>query len=659
MTASPGLLRVGKTVLDLAVCAGAFCLAFAVRFEGWVVSADYAAAMWLALPTVLAVKLACLLAFRMPRRLWRYSGLREAQRVFAALALAASAFFAWRLLAAPGPGLFLPADGRAVPYGVPMIDLALSFLGLMGVRASVRLWLERAERRRLGEYTPEKIPTLLIGAGRAGVLVAREIAARPDIGIHPIAFLDDDPAKAGTVIHGIPVLGCTDRLVAVARRLGARQALVTIADTRGETLRRLTLLCEECGVTVKMIPALHEIVGGKVNLARLRDVAIEDVMRRAPVSLDLEAIAGVIKGRTVLITGAGGSIGAELCRVVCGFGPAALVLVEKAENNLFHVNWELSEKFPGVQLVPCVADVGDAARVDQILARYRPTAVFHAAAHKHVPLMEWNPGEAVKNNVRGTRTLADLADAHGVEVFVMISTDKAVNPTSVMGVSKRVAELYVQALSQLSRTRFVAVRFGNVLGSAGSVVPIFKEQISRGGPVTVTHPEMCRYFMTIPEACQLVLQAGSMGRGGEIFILDMGAPVKILDLARDLIRLSGLTPDRDIAIRFTGIRPGEKLFEELALDEESAAKTHHPRIFVGRLKPQSWEAINRHIDELIELAAAPDADAVRAKFREIVPEYRDEAGRSAARVRVRADPAHGAAAAALATPHLEAGLAAS
>jgi FlaA1/EpsC-like NDP-sugar epimerase len=631
MTGSPRITRLVKTLLDLTVCAAAFVLAFAIRFEGWVVPADYATTMAQALPTVLSVKLACLLAFGIPRRAWEYTNLREAQRLGSALVLATGVFLSWRLLAAPARGLFLPLDGPAVPYGVLLIDLPLSLLGLMGVRAVVRLWQERAERQRqvrgLGHSAPEKIPTLLIGAGRAGALVAGEIAARPDIGIRPLGFLDDDRAKAGMVIRGIPVLGGTEHLAAAVERFGARQALITMADTPGTTLRRIALLCEECGIAVKIIPELHEIVGGKVNLSRIRDVAIEDVMRRAPVSLDIEAIAGVVKGETVLITGAGGSIGSELCRVVCGFAPAALVLVEKAENNLFHINWQLSEEFPSVQLIPCVADVCDATRIDQILVRHRPAAIFHAAAHKHVPLMESNPGEAVKNNVAGTRTLADLADAHGVGVFVMISTDKAVNPTSVMGVSKRVAELYIQALSQRSETRFVAVRFGNVLGSTGSVIPIFKKQIAQGGPVTVTHPEMRRYFMTIPEACQLVLQAGSMGQGGEIFILDMGEPVKILDLARDLIHLSGLTPDRDIEIRFTGIRPGEKLFEELALDGESAARTHHPRIFVGRLKAQCWEEINRQIDELVELAIQPDAGALRAKFNEIVPEYEDRTAR--------------------------------
>jgi FlaA1/EpsC-like NDP-sugar epimerase len=339
------------------------------------------------------------------------------------------------------------------------------------------------------------------------------------------------------------------------------------------------------------------------------------------VQLDRDAISDLVMGQTVLITGAGGSIGSELCAGTCGFVPRRLVLVEASENNLFHINRRLSEEFPGVGLVPCLADMGDRRRMKQILARHRPAAVFHTAAHKHVPLMEWNPGEAIRNNVLGTKTLADLAHRYGVGVFLMISTDKAVRPSSVMGVSKRVAELYIQALSQRSPTRFIAVRFGNVLGSAGSVVPLFKEQIARGGPVTVTHPLMERYFMTIPEACQLVLQAASMGQGGEIYILDMGEPVKILDLARQLIRLSGLRPDHDIPICFTGIRPGEKLFEELFLREECAQQTQQPRILVGRLPAQDWQVINHQIEELGALAAYAQPGRLLAKLKEIVPEY--------------------------------------
>jgi FlaA1/EpsC-like NDP-sugar epimerase len=349
-----------------------------------------------------------------------------------------------------------------------------------------------------------------------------------------------------------------------------------------------------------------------------------------------------VAGQTVLVTGAGGSIGSELCRILAGLKPARLVLVEMAENSLFHIHGSLVEAFPAgsgdprrTEIVPCIADIGDESRMDAIFAAYRPSLVFHAAAHKHVPMMEWNPGEAVKNNVLGTRTIASIASAWNVERFVMISTDKAVNPTSVMGVSKRIAELFIGALGQQSRTRFMTVRFGNVLGSAGSVIPIFKRQIAQGGPVTVTHPEMKRYFMTIPEACQLVIQAAAMGQGGELFILDMGEPVKIVDLARDLIRLSGLEPDEDIELRFTGLRPGEKLFEELSLGEEDALKTSHPRIFIGRVKAASLDWINGMIDDLGVLAMGSDVGPVFGKLRAIVPEYECQALRPDAAVPVQ------------------------
>jgi FlaA1/EpsC-like NDP-sugar epimerase len=336
-----------------------------------------------------------------------------------------------------------------------------------------------------------------------------------------------------------------------------------------------------------------------------------------------------------MVTGAGGSIGSEICRQLCRFKPSLLLLVEQAENNLFHIHRELLASFPDVKTAPCIADVTDVDRMEELFAAHRPQVVFHAAAHKHVPMMEWNPGEAVKNNVFGTKTVVDLAHRFEAARFVMISTDKAVNPTSVMGVSKRTSEIYVQSLSQRSRTKFVTVRFGNVLGSAGSVIPIFREQIAAGGPVTVTHPEMQRYFMTIPEASQLVLQAGAMGDGGEIFILDMGEPVRIADLARDLITLSGLTPGVDIDIKFTGMRPGEKLFEELSVDDENAEKTRHPKIFVGKFRPYQWEALQRQLRDLLAVADERPQD-VRKKFAEIVPEYRPDGIKTPAPVAARA-----------------------
>jgi FlaA1/EpsC-like NDP-sugar epimerase len=418
------------------------------------------------------------------------------------------------------------------------------------------------------------------------------------------------------------VLGTTAQIAEVAERKRVKRVLITIANASGQQIRRLTQLCRAAGLDTKIIPGIYEIVGEKVNLSRIRHIAIEDLLGREPVQLDEQIVGGAIRSRVVLVTGAGGSIGSELCRQVCRFGPERLVLVEQFENALFEIHRELASAFPHVPIEPRVADVCDARRMEQVFEATKPALVFHAAAHKHVPMMEWNPGEAVKNNVGGTRVVADLADRMGVERFVLISTDKAVNPSSVMGATKRVAEIYLQALSQRSRTRFVTVRFGNVLGSAGSVIPIFREQIAKGGPVTVTHPEMTRYFMTIPEASQLVLQAGAMGDGGEIFILDMGEPVRIVDLAHDLITLSGLKPNEDIEIRFSGIRPGEKLVEELATDSEHADKTKHPKVFIGRIKAHEWDAVSAGVEALLGVAHGDSAERIRAALGDIVPEYR-------------------------------------
>jgi FlaA1/EpsC-like NDP-sugar epimerase len=380
------------------------------------------------------------------------------------------------------------------------------------------------------------------------------------------------------------------------------------------------------------MPGIDQLISGQVTLNQLRSVAIEDLLGREPVMLDTQSLEAMLKDHVVLVTGAGGSIGSELCRQVARFAPKRLVLVERSEPALFEIHRELVAHHAAVDLVPCIADICDVGRVRAVFGAHRPTVVVHAAAHKHVPMMEWNPGEAIKNNVGGTKTVADAAHEFGVQQFVMVSTDKAVNPTSMMGATKRVAELYVQALNQRSKTRFVAVRFGNVLGSAGSVIPIFKEQIAKGGPVTVTDPEMRRYFMTIPEASQLVLQAATIGRGGEIFVLDMGQPVRIVDLARDLITLSGLVPDKDIEIRFTGLRPGEKLFEELSTAEEKAEKTRHPKIYIGRLPSRPVEEISRQVAGLLEGVDELDvAEAVR-RVREVVPEFQREAPVPQARV---------------------------
>ena len=605
---------------DAAALAAAFWAAFLLRFEG-VIPAPFAEVLLLYLPWVIGIKLVVLGATRRYKATWRYTNLREVASVFNRLAVVTLMVFAWLALRRLLPNVPEPYVRGVLPVGVILLDLVLSFLALVAVRVAVRILNEHRQRRAIARTGADRVPTLLIGAGSAGVQVAKAVLGRPDSGLQLMGFVDDDDALRGLSVDGLPVLGNTAELSLIARRCNVRQAIISIANASDRAIRRIAQLCASAGLITKVIPPLHEIVEGHVSLSKLREVSIEDLLRRRPVNLGCREIETLVRDRPVLVTGAGGSIGSELCRLVAGLGPSRLILVEQAENNLFSIHGALLEAFPGLIAVPCIADIGDESRMDAVFAEYRPSLVFHAAAHKHVPMMEWNPGEAVKNNILGTRTVATLAGAWNVERFVMISTDKAVNPTSVMGVSKRSAELFIQAFAQNSRTRFMTVRFGNVLGSAGSVIPIFKRQIAQGGPLTVTHPDMRRYFMTIPEACQLVIQAAAMGRGGELFILDMGEPVKIVDLARDLIRLSGLEPDEDIEIRFTGLRPGEKLFEELSLGEEDALKTSHPRIYIGRVKAANLAWINGRIDELGVLAMGQDVRPVFGKLKELVPEY--------------------------------------
>jgi FlaA1/EpsC-like NDP-sugar epimerase len=386
-------------------------------------------------------------------------------------------------------------------------------------------------------------------------------------------------------------------------------------------LRRVIELCEGTSLRFRTVPGIDELINGKVTVSQIRRVRIEDLLGRDPIRLDCEQIARYIRGKTVMVTGAGGSIGSEMCRQISRFEPECLVLIEQAENPLFDIERELRRLFPRLRIVSYIADIADAKRLRTVFRAEKPMVVFHAAAHKHVPLMEMHPGEAVKNNILGTRTVADAAVEAGVDKFVMISTDKAVNPTSVMGCSKRVAEMYIQELNHRTRTHFVTVRFGNVLGSSGSVIPIFRDQIDKGGPVTVTHPDMCRYFMTIPEASQLVLQAGALGSGGEIYVLHMGEPVKIVDLARQMIVLSGLRPGEDIEIKFTGVRPGEKLYEELSIEGEDFGKTSHEKIYVWKHRREDWDFICRSIGEIVAGADTATPEQIRAKLASIVPEY--------------------------------------
>lgn len=615
------LWRASQFVIDVGVLLFAFYLATMVRFD-WSVPWVALKPLLVVMPYVVLLQYAFLSAFGITRFSWRYIGLRDAVRIFVAVGSVAVLLVLLRLAS---PGLvedFPLARYGIVPLGVLLGDFLLAFIGLTGVRALRRMFGERVASKQHQQGSETRVPTLLVGAGQGGVLVAQEIARRPDLGIRAVGFVDDDPVKQGAVIHGIKVLGKTDDLARLSRQHGVTQTLITVSNAPGTAIRSITEKCKEAGLTAKIVPGTYQIVGGRVNLSRIRAVAIEDLLRREQVRLDTESVADVIRAQPVMVTGAGGSIGSELCRQVAAYRPSHLVLVERCENNLFEIHSELRMRFPDLQVTPAIADITDVPRITQVFREHRPLIVFHAAAHKHVPMMEWNPAEAVKNNMLGTRIVADLADSLAVEKFVMISTDKAVNPTSIMGATKRAAEVYVQALSSNSATHFATVRFGNVLDSTGSVIPIFRRQIENGGPITVTHPEMTRYFMTIPEAVQLVTQAVALSEGGEIFILDMGQPVRIVDLAHDLIRLSGLEPDKDIEIRFTGVRPGEKLFEELSTASEGIQRTTHPKIFVGTYDSPGLERLRSEFDQVGRLCDS-DPASFHGALERLVPEFKD------------------------------------
>ena len=556
----PALPRSVRMVLVMmvhaVVFAAAYLSSFMLRFD-FDVPSYWHEAMWTSLVLVLGVKLVAFGLLRMYRGWWRYVSLYDLVALMRALVVAQVALVSINLF----------AEIIAIPRSIYLLDFGVSLVMLSGARGSLRLAREATQARRMGRKGELK-RVLILGAGDTGEGLLREIAKNANLPYIVVGFLDDDPRKHGFFIHNTPVLGPIDEIEELVEKYEVDQAIIAMPSATRAQMRRVIDLSKAAKVETKTLPAVEGFLEGNVTLGALREVSISDLLGRAPVKLDMQSIGRFLQGKRVLVTGAGGSIGSEICRQVLRFAPESVVMIERAETPLFFINRELTKAHENM-LVPYVASICDQERMAAIFERHKPQVILHAAAYKHVPLMEANPCEAVKNNVRGTQVIAELASAHATETFVLISTDKAVNPTSVMGTTKRITELLAMEVHARpgNQTRFCAVRFGNVLGSNGSVVPIFHSQIARGGPVTVTHPEMTRYFMTIPEAVQLVLQAGAFGRGGEIFILDMGEPVKIANLARDMIRLSGLS-EQDIKITYTGVRPGEKLFEELSIDPE-------------------------------------------------------------------------------------------
>lgn len=569
------------------------------------------------LPFVVLVQLSALFMVGAYTLIWRYVSIEDI-KVFIKAALISLIILAILRFALG----FTDFNLWQVPISVILIDTMMAFGGLLALRILRRFFYELSEKNQVisGRRRGKRVPALIVGAGRMGSTLVKEMLGRADSELEIRGFVDDDQRKVGGSVNRVKVLGTTARLEKLVRELDVKQVVIAVDHAHGKDIRRIMDICSSIPVKAQIVPSLDEIAHGRVNVSRIRDVEIEDLLGRDPVELDGDNLHELLNGKTVLVTGAGGSIGSELIRQITAYSPKMLLLVERAEFLLFQIERELSKDYIDTNFVPLIADIADEPRMRSIFEQYRPEVIFHAAAHKHVPLMEQNPVEAVKNNIFATRLVGRLAGEYGTGDFVMISTDKAVNPTSIMGASKRISEIVIQELNQSFDTKYVAVRFGNVLGSAGSVVPIFKEQIRKGEPITVTHRDMTRYFMTIPEASQLVLQAGALGRGGEIFILDMGKPVKILDLAEDMIRLSGLTPYEDIDIRFTGIRNGEKLFEELEITGENLLKTRHPKIFIGKIATFSGNQVAAMLDEFAAAVELHDESRVRHTFAEFLPE---------------------------------------
>lgn len=597
--------RVAALILVHALIFGAvYLLAYLVRFEGAVPEAEWGTALG-TLPLILVWKLLIFIGMKSYRGWWRYNGFADIVHLAKAVTLSTVVV----VLVA-----FSYQNGPRVPRSVILMDWAGTLLVIGGLRGATRLFRERYHPMVTARST-ERV--LVVGAGEAGVELVNAIQRHPQLGMKVVGILDR--YARGQVLAGVKVLGPPEDVRQLALAQGARTVLIPIPATPPPAVRALMAACSTAGLKVQAVPGFGELVTGNLTV-RPRDIDINDLLTREPVRLDDASVGNFIRGRVVLVTGAAGSIGSEICRQVMRFQPGRLVLLDHSENGLFFIERELEVVAGEAEVVPCVANITDASRVRAMFVQHRPTVVFHAAAHKHVPLMEANPGEAVKNNVFGTQILVDEAVNAAVDAFVLISSDKAVRPSSVMGACKRLAEMYLQGLAGQVATRLVTVRFGNVLGSNASVVPLFKEQIRRGGPVTVTDPEMTRYFMTISEAAQLVLQAGALGHESEIFVLDMGPPVKVVDLARDLIRLSGGVEGREVDIVFTGLRPGERLHEDLYDVDEERIPTPHPKIFTARQPPCGRDWLRDRLDQLAGVVERP-ADEVITLLEEVVPRY--------------------------------------
>lgn len=588
---------------------------FYLRFEGDIKLEDYQIYNHTAVAATI-LYIAVFYVFGLYNRLWQYASTGELLSIVYAVTVgtggtAAVVYF------------YGVAQAATLPFRMPHSAAVLLWLSMVFLIGGSRFIWRILQENAFDRHVPgSQKQVLIVGAGDAGVLAVRELKNRNYRDGRPIGYIDDDRAKQKLHLMGIPVLGSRKDIARVVKGHNIDEVIIAMPSASGESVREIVQICEKSGVDLKIMPGVYDIISGDISVNPIRQVQVEDLLGRDPVSVDLEEVAGYVTGETVFITGAGGSIGSEICRQIAKFNPGKLVLIGHGENSIFDIEQELRAERPGIDYVTEILDIKDREKVFLVFDRYKPGVVFHAAAHKHVPLMEKNPEEALKNNVVGTQNLAEAADKVRVKTFVSISTDKAVNPTSVMGATKRTVEMLIQSLDLRSQTKFVAVRFGNVLGSRGSVIPTFKRQIANGGPVTVTHPDMVRFFMTIPEATQLVIQAGAMAQGGEIFILDMGKPVKIVDLAKDLIRLSGFEPEVDIKIQFTGIRPGEKLYEELLTSEEGTTSTKHSRIFVAKPSPIDAKLLEELTHIVRERGSYLTRDEVIELLQKVIPTFR-------------------------------------
>ena len=613
-------------IADILLLTSSLFLAYLIRFD-FHLPQPYSILLYQLLPFVLIAKIGSFYFFNLYRGMWRYTSISDLLNIIKASCVSSLVIIC----------LILFSHSRFIgfPRSVFIMDWCFTILLISGYRLCIRLYFEQISNDKTSSIPTRQVLTiffkkmaeskrlLVIGAGNGGEKIYREIHDNARLQYTVIGFLDDDLAKVGKTIHGVPVLGRIEDIKRIVKKVNIDEALIAIPSATSEQMREILAYCRDGGVKFKTIPGIGELINGKVTVNTIREVDYRDLLGRDMIRLDEVKIGSYLKDQCVMVTGAGGSIGSELCRQICRFKPHCIVMYESAESPLYEINHELKHDFGDIKIIPVLADIQDKEQLEKAFECYRPQTVFHAAAYKHVPMLEMQPWKAVDNNIQGTANLVEITNKFNAERFVFVSTDKAVRPANVMGASKRIAEMLIQSQNGcgLSNTKFMTVRFGNVVGSIGSVVPLFKKQIKKGGPVTVTHPKVTRFFMTIPEACQLILQAGAMGKGGEIFLLDMGTSIKIDDMARDLIRLSGFEPEVDIKIEYIGLRPGEKLSEELIIEGEDVVPTSHEKIMVLKGMDCNLQILNGNIHNLIQIAKDQQIETIKENLKEIVPEY--------------------------------------